>query len=184
MSKMRELVNGKMFVFDHNWKDLVNSITDQEGVRITPDPSIWRMEVPAYSEIKKTWDDANYPKEMIKWINYYPGAHYTSDIDKLICKHFNIGYRRSWISKIDPGYSAPWHWDVEDDLEDYDRPLRLSIFIKDCEPGHIFILGKEDCFYNMKAGDGVLWNNFNEYHIGMNAGLSPKYMYHLKARVI
>lgn len=176
--------NGDFFRFEYDWASLVESIKDHEGVPITPDPKIWRMEVPAYSEIKKTWEEANYPDEMIKWINYYPGVHYTEEIDKLVCDHFNIGYRRSWISKIEPGYSAPWHWDVEDDPEDYDGPLRLSIFIQDCSPGQIFILGKEDCFYNMTAGDGIFWHRFNEYHIGMNAGLEPKYMYHLKAKTI
>lgn len=181
---MIDPVNATYFSIDFDWKKLINSIQDQEGIPITPDPRIWRTEIPAYGEIKKTWDDANYPEEHIKWINYYPEQHYTSEIDEILCDHFNIGYRRSWISRIDPGFSAPWHWDVEDDPEDYDGPLRLSIFIKDCEPGHIFILGKEDVFFNMKEGDGIFWKRFNEYHIGMNAGLSPKYMYHLKAKEI
>lgn len=181
---MQQLANGEPFRFNYDWNNLVKTIESQQGVPITPDPSIWRMDVPAYNDIKKSWSDANYPESHIKWINYYPGIHYTNNLDELLCDHFNIEYRRSWISRIDPGYSAPWHWDVEDDPEDYDNPLRLSIFIKDCDPGHIFILGKEDCFYNMKAGDGVFWKRFNEYHIGVNAGLTPKYMYHLKAKTI
>jgi len=181
---MQNYVNADFFKFEYDWSGLLDSIKDFEGVPNTPDPSIWKMEIPAYSEIKKTWEEANYPDSHIKWINFYPGQHYTEELDKLLCNHFNIGYRRSWISKIEPGYSAPWHWDVEDDPEDYDGPLRLSIFINDCEPGHIFILGKEDVFYNMKSGDGIFWKRFNEYHIGMNAGLTSKYMYHLKAKII
>lgn len=181
---MRDIVNAELFHFDYNWKDLLSSLQNQKSVPITPDPSIWRMDVPAYSEILDTWKKANYPQEIIRWENYYPEEHYSTEIDELLCKTLNVGYRRSWISRIDPGYSAPWHWDVEDDPEDYEGPLRYSIFIHDCQPGHIFILGKEDCFYNMKEGQGIKWHRFNEYHIGMNAGLTPKYMYHLKAKVI
>ena len=179
-----KLTNAELFNFDYNWKELILNLKDQKSIPITPDPNIWRMDVPAYSEILNNWKLANYPEHMIKWNNYYPGQHFTTELDELICKKFNIGYRRSWISSIDPGYSAPWHWDVEDDPEDYEGPLRFSIFLQDGEPGHIFILGKEDCFYNMKAGQGIKWHRFNEYHIGMNAVLTPKYMYHLKDRII
>jgi hypothetical protein len=179
-----QYVNADFFTFNYDWKGLIDSIKDQESVPITTDPSIWKMEIPDYLEIFNLWKKANYPEHMIRWNNYYPNVHFTDELDKLICEHFNIGYRRSWISRVDPGYSAPWHWDIEDEPEDYDGPLRLSIFIKNCQPGHIFILGKEDVFFNMKEGDGIFWKRFNEYHIGMNAGLEPKYMYHLKARRI
>jgi hypothetical protein len=170
-----------------DWKQLLESVKTQEGVEITPDPSIWRMEVPDYTEILNIWKNANYLMEAIKWINYYPGQHYSeNDIDKVLCEHLNVKYRRSWLSRIDPGYSAPWHWDVEDDPEEEENALRFSVFLGDGKLGHIFILGKEhlgeeDYFINMKHGSIIEWNNYHDWHLGANVGLEPKYMYHLKA---
>jgi hypothetical protein len=181
---MKKLFHADLFEFDYDWNSLVESIKHHEGIPITTDPKIWRMEVPDYTKILQTWKDANYPEEMIKWINYYPEQHFSDDLGNSLCEHFKIRYRRAWISRIDPGYSAPWHWDVEDNPEEYEGSLRLCMFIQDGQPGHIFILGKEDYFYNMKAGQGIFWHRYNEYHIGMNAGLTPKYMYHLKAKSI
>jgi hypothetical protein len=67
---MRDFINAELFRFEYDWKKLVLSIKDQESVPITPDPSIWRMDIPAYSEILNTWKSANYPEHMIKWNNY------------------------------------------------------------------------------------------------------------------
>lgn len=173
--------NADLFEFKYDYARLIAEIKDQEGVAVTSDPKQWRMEVPDYTEIFNSWKAANYPEQAIKWINYYPDDHFVDELGEKLCQHFNIRYRRAWISRIDPGYSAPWHWDVEDNPKKYQGSLRLTIFMHDCQPGHIFILGKEDCFYNMKSGQGIFWHRFNEYHIGMNAGLTPKYLYHLKA---
>jgi hypothetical protein len=166
-----------------DWASILDSLKDKEGVDITPDPSIWRMEVPAYTEILNIWKEANYKLDSVKWTNYYPGVHYdTGDIDETLCKILNVKLRRSWISRIDPGYSAPWHWDVEDDPEEVGDALRYTVFLGDSKLGHIFILGEEDYFINVKHGTMIKWNRYDEWHIGMNAGLVPKYMYHLKAK--
>ncbi len=172
-----------------DWQSLLESVKPQQGVEITTDPAIWRMEVPAYTEILNIWNKANYPNDAVKWINYYPGQHYSEDdIDRTLCKYLNVKYRRSWLSRIDPGYSAPWHWDVEDDAEEEENALRFSVFLGDGKLGHIFILGgesgepgNEDYFINMKHGSIIEWNNYHNWHIGANIGLQPKYMYHLKA---
>jgi hypothetical protein len=186
-------VNAKFVNIDIpiDWAALLESVKPQQGVEITTDPAIWRMEVPDYTEILNLWNKANYFQDAVKWINYYPGQHYSQeDIDETLCKHLNVKYRRSWLSRIDPGYSAPWHWDVEDDKEEEENALRFSVFLGDGKLGHIFILGKEtsewkpgdeDYFINMKHGSIIEWNSYRNWHIGANIGLVPKYMYHLKA---
>lgn len=178
-------VNATVITLDlpFDWREILDSLTGKEGVDITPDPAIWRMEVPAYTEILNIWKTANYKMDSIKWTNYYPGQHYDSkNIDEVLCEKLGVGYRRSWISRVDPGFSAPWHWDVEDDPEEIDGALRFTVFLGDAKLGHIFILGEEDYFINVEHGTLIKWNRYDEWHIGMNAGLVPKYMYHLKAK--
>jgi hypothetical protein len=91
-------VNAEIIELDlpFNWREVLDSLTDKEGVDITPDPAIWRMEVPAYTEIHNIWTKANYKTDSIKWTNFYPGQHYDSkNIDEVLCEKLGVGYRRS-----------------------------------------------------------------------------------------
>lgn len=161
-----------------DWDTIIANLS--EGKDITPDPSIWNLDNSEYKKIHNQWESANFNMQSIKWTNYYPGQ-YPKEIDDYYCETLSLKYLRSWISRIDPGYYAPWHWDVDDRLDEYTAmgtPLRYSIFISRPSITSIFVVGN-NCYSNMQQGSVIEWEKYNEWHAGMNAGLEPKYMYHL-----
>lgn len=167
-----------------DWKTVINSLSN--GIDILPNPANWNMDTPGYIDIYNKWQECNYNLQAIKWTNFYPGTHFDKNIEIEIAKFLEITPLRSWISKIDPGYSAPWHWDVDDNESEYltkGELRRYSVFIKKHSPGQAFMLETE-CFYNKEVGDVVLWEKYNSWHAGFNAGLEPKYMYHILGFVV
>ncbi len=162
-----------------NWDSIIAQLSS--GVDITADKDKWNLETPGYIEIYKLWENANFNMSSIKWTNFYPGAGYSEEVDQKMCAHLGITKLRAWISRIDPGYCAPWHWDVDDNEEEYltHGPLqRYSCFISKPAPGHSFQLGTH-CYSNQEQGTLIKWGNYKEWHAGSNVGLQPKFMYHL-----
>lgn len=167
----------------YNWNQLLAIVKTQEGKPITVDPSIWNLDNPHYKTIYDLWKNANFNMDTIKWNNYYPGEHF--DLDMMFCNTFakdrGVKLIRAWISRIDPGYMAPWHWDVDDREEEYlkkGKLTRYSVFLQGASHGHIFIVGN-DYLYNREMFEAIEWLNYKEWHSGINAGLTPKYMFHL-----
>ena len=163
-----------------NWDTVIETLV-QPGVEITTDPSKWKLETPGYTEIYKMWDAANFNKSAIKWINYYPGQHFDNILIEQFAEEVNVKPLRAWISRIDPGFFAPWHWDVDDNEQEYLKHgtiKRYSCFIEKPAHGHIFIIG-DDYYYNQPQGTVLEWKNYQDWHSGINAGMTPKYMLHL-----
>lgn len=162
-----------------DWDNVITNLS--KGVDILPNPDYWNLDTPGYNEILQSWKEADYNFDAIKWTNYYPETHFPKSIEEDLSKQLNIKPLRSWISKIDPGYTAPWHWDVDDNEKEYLQqgiPVRYSIFIQDGSPGQVFMIDDQS-YYSQKAGTIIKWDNYKSWHAGANAGLSPKYMYHL-----
>lgn len=166
-----------------DWASIIEDISTKTGVAITTDPDRWDLSNPSYGEIYRMWEKASFNKKSIKWINYYPGEHFPKETIDRISHYLNVSVHRSWISRIDPGYFAPWHWDVDDNETEYlskGTPIRYSVSMDQPSMGHIFILGS-DYIINSKQGATFEWNDYREWHAGINGGLTPKYMLHLLA---
>ena len=164
-----------------DWKELITDLSKKKGSDIIVDFNNWNLETPGYQEIYNIWQAANFNTNAIKWINYYPGIDFSTEIIDNISNYLDISVHRSWISRIDPGFFAPWHWDVDDNEGHYKEKgeiIRYSCFISPCSLGHIFIIGK-DYFYNQEEGTLIKWKKYNEWHAGMNGGLKSKYMLHI-----
>lgn len=164
-----------------DWDNVIDSLEKQDGVSITADPSKWNLDTPGYTDIYKIWQDAKFNPNAIKWINYYPDTHYAQEIINELAQGLHLRVLRSWISKIEPGYFAPWHWDVDDNEEEYLQGgdiVRYSIFIEPPAMGHVFIIN-DDYYFNMLQGKIVKWKNYKDWHCGINGGLKPKYMLHI-----
>jgi hypothetical protein len=170
------------YYYRFNLEDIVSSLTNQVGIEITTNPDHWNMDTEGYSEIYKIWREAKFNPASIKWINYYPNTHYDQSLVNDIAKYLRLnGVHRSWISRIDPGYYAPWHWDVDDLESEYliKGPIkRYSIMLGKPALGHIFIVG-DDYLYNLPDGSIFKWNNYKDWHAGTNAGLVPNFMLHI-----
>jgi len=163
------------------WNDVVAHVTSQEGDSVTTDPTRWHLDTPGYTDIFSMWKNGNFNPAAIKWTNYYPNDHFDNNVTKQVCKYLRITPHRSWISRIDPGFIAPWHWDVDDNEAEYLKQgeiLRYSIFIEESAPGQILILG-EDYLFNQKEGAIVKWNSPREWHCGINASMKPALMFHV-----
>jgi hypothetical protein len=161
-----------------NWKEIISQLG--KGVDITTDPSRWNLDTPGYKEIYQMWKDANFNMDSIKWTNYYPDKHFNSNIVNVYSTDFKI-IHRAWISRLDPGYMAPLHWDVDDNEHEYLKhgPLkRKTIMMQDFALGQLFILGKEH-YYNLLENSVIDWDKYNEWHSASNASMLPNYMLHI-----
>lgn len=164
----------------NDWHLIINDL--KEGNTVSVDPERWNLGNPEYRKILDIWKNANFNLSSIKWTNYYPGIHFSSDVEKNVSEY--IGFRhvhRSWISKIDPGFMAPWHWDVDDNEDEYLRNgpiIRYTVMIEDMAHGHILIVGDEH-YYNQKQNTTIKWQNHREWHSGINAGMTPNYLFHI-----
>lgn len=162
-----------------DWDLVVHSL--ENGQIINADRSKWNLNTTAYSTIFQMWEDAEFNLSSIEWINYYPGTHYPESIDDQMCKQLGIEKLRSWISQIAPGYCAPWHWDVDDNESTYlqlGEIQRYSCFISKPSNGQMFQLG-DQYFTSMPQGTVIKWDNYKQWHAGVNAGLESKFMYHI-----
>jgi hypothetical protein len=167
----------------HIWNEVIDSLLLQKGIDITVDQSKWDLDTPGYTDVYEIWKKANFNSNSIKWINYYPGKHYDQHIVDDLANYLRVKTIRSWISRIDPGYFAPWHWDIDDKEKEYlskGTLSRFSCFIEPPSMGHIFILG-DQYYFNMPQGTLIKWNDYKEWHCGINGGLTPKFMFHLLA---
>ena len=88
---------------------------------------------------------------------------------------------RDRISRVDPGYMAPWHWDVDDNEQAYLQKGEIKRYsITMCSPtmGHIFVIG-DDYIYGAPEGSIFKWNDHRAWHTGINAGMTPKFTFHI-----
>jgi len=158
-----------------NWNQIIKSLVD--GRIVTVDPAKWNMNNPEYKKMLDLWESKNFNTASVKWTNYYD----TKDLEDKIAQSLSITPLRSWISCVEPGFMTGYHYDIDDNEEEYLKNgtlKRYSIFISEPTVGHIFILGK-DYFYNNPQGTIVKWSNHREWHNGINGGLENKYMFHI-----
>jgi hypothetical protein len=163
-----------------NWNSIINNLKD--GSDVTVDPSRWNLDNPEYNKILSMWKTANFNLNSIRWTNYYPGIHFLEDVIHQQVEHMSIKkVHRAWISKIDPGYMAPWHWDVEDQEEEFLKHgmiNRYTVIIRQMAKGHTLIIG-DDVFFNRPVDTVIKWAKHNEWHSSSNAGLEPSYLFHI-----
>lgn len=170
------------------FKDLneINRVIDFllpiEGESVTVDPNRWDLSNKSYTEIEDMWIKAKFNPSSIKWTNYYPNKHFNNNLITTIQNFLQLkGIHRSWISRLDSGYYAPWHWDIDDNEQKYlekDIIIRYSVILSEHEIGQIFILGSEHLI-GLAQGTIFKWNNYKEWHSGINASMKPKFMLHI-----
>lgn len=134
-----------------------------------------------YIYILESWVDAGYNINTVYWVDYYPGENYSVDIDNTLAQMLDITVKRSWISKVDPGRVAPWHYDVEDRLDSWHKEgtvVRYTIFIDKPQWGSVFIL-EGTPFYNIRQGEIYMWDSPDQYHGAVACGGEPQFLYHV-----
>ncbi len=130
--------------------------------------------------LDKIWREAGYFHDdpSIGWTNYFPGDFDPSVVDKFK-SIVNAEPWMVWISKINPGQMAPWHYDAHQKISELTKlgtPVRFTCYIQEPQHGHISIVG-ESSVYRPAKGSIYQWPTYDAWHCGMNGGLTDKYMF-------
>ena len=165
-----------------DWNKVILGISDKEGVVLPK--LIWPN--PHFEEMKRLYVDSNYIMDSAEWINYYPIIDYEEEINNAFGQFVGKPkYVRAWISRINPGKTAPWHWDLDDGEEEYLKGgdlLRYTCRISTAGVGQVSIVG-DTAIHGGPAGDVYLWPDHRMWHGSVNAGLTPKYQFNYLAYV-
>ena len=156
------------------WDPVLEEIKDNPGLNA---PFRLPLDEP---DVKQMIEDLkDYPSESIEWFNYYPGADFNVRVVKEFSDLVNKECARARISKINPGKTAPWHWDYDTMEEKYlekGELVRYHASISKPSPGHVFIVN-DKCFYNEPQGTIHEWDDYRSYHAGANCGVEPKFLF-------
>lgn len=163
-----------------DWDSIIDFVQGKNGMVLPK--LIWSN--PHFEEMKKLYIDSNYIIDSAEWINYYP----EKDYDPVVNKKFGeiIGKPkcvRAWISRINPGKTAPWHWDLDDQEEEYLKNGKLVRYIckmNNNSVGQVTILGNH-AIKDFKQGDIIRWPDHRIWHGSVNCGLTPKYQFNYLA---
>jgi len=163
-----------------NWNEIISSIGNKEGIVLPK--LIWPN--PHFEEMKKLYVDSNYILSSAEWINYYPESDYDEEVNRVFGEFVGKpNYARAWISKINPGKTAPWHWDLDDGEEEYLKNGDLLRYTSRISPqcvGQVAIVGN-NAIHGGRPGDVYLWPDHRMWHGSVNAGLTPKYQFNYLA---
>ena len=159
-----------------DWKHVINTL-EGPGNPAYIKPEEWSNKKD-YSEIHQLWLTANMNIPGVKVHNYEPEM-FDSTVTAKMEKLLGLTHIESWISRIDPGCMAPYHWDFDNPqiAELKDIPRRIAVHISEHAFGHVFIV-EDHISYNYKIGDMLEFPKLRAWHAGANLGLVPKYMYH------
>lgn len=156
-----------------DWLELKESIKGKLG-KNSP------TNLPDVPEIQEMKDNLkNYPADSFEWFNLYPGQDFSNSVVDQFAKQHNLTCCRAWISIINPGKTAPWHWDWDANLPEYESKgsvVRYSVSLGD-DIGHVFMCGKT-VYYNLEAGTEIKWSNYKEWHGAANFGFTPYRLFH------
>lgn len=164
-----------------DWKSITDTILPLDGEHVSlRHPDNIPISSPHFAKIIKQLDDANYDYNSVDWIDYYPGVHFKDTCTKEFGWIVNHKLCRAWISRVDPGKTAPWHWDVDDKEDEYlklGKLKRWTCFITEPKVGHSLIIGDKG-FFNTPMGTIYEWPTYQEWHCAANCGLEPQLLFH------
>jgi hypothetical protein len=100
-------------------ESIVSELLDKPGKDLLPNKFLWNEKNSGYGELFSLWESGNFNLASAKWTNYYPGKDYDETVTTAFEKLLGVKTARAWISRVDPGYCTPWHWDTDDNEEYY-----------------------------------------------------------------
>jgi hypothetical protein len=134
----------------------------------------------SYRAVINIWKAAGYNLKDIQWYDYYPGTHFSKDIDIVFGNLINADARRTFVSEVWPGSYVPYHWDVEDKEKEWlseGELKRWVCFMDKPKFGHVLVFNHH-CFYNVKQHEIWEWDHYKDWHAGSNSGSEPYYLFH------
>lgn len=167
---------------------LVNQVSLSSGTQkngynpYSPSMNLSEQLKKEFEKMNSLWKAAGYlDLNNFIWTNYRPDIDFDNSYISKLGESLNVTPLNVWISSLTPGCCVPYHTDLEQNEEKWSKQgtlVRYTVFIDEPKIGHIFLIN-EDCFHMIERGSIFKWNNWKEYHIGMNCGLERKYMLHI-----
>lgn len=164
-----------------DWAGIIKSIEDQSPAH--RGTSYKKGDgVDGVDEMAELWESAGYG-DNASWDFFFPDVNFDRQIVSNFENWAKIPKKRqgrgiSWISRINPGKCAPWHWDATTDYRTLriNTKIRLHCHIQPPTDGH-FLFIDDACLYKKKLGDTYRWKNRNLWHGGINGGNIPMYTF-------
>jgi hypothetical protein len=169
-----------------DWNQVISDLATQEPSYIGPRHDVGQP-VPGVDEVAGPLRTAGYKMKHeggnMSWGMYFPDTNFDKSVVDKFMKFVGIdGYTNCWISRVNPGDMAPWHWDITDDEATLDKEgkgvERYHCHVSPPTNGHVFIV-EDQCLYNRQQGDVFKWPDRKSWHAGLNGGLVPKYTFNL-----
>lgn len=160
-----------------NWKEFMAGMHEQVGRPVALDSE----NIPSnFIEIKQVLDNAKFNSKSITWYFYAAGMHFPEHVVNQFAEEVNCKVCKAWVSRLDPGDYAPWHWDMDDNEEEYLKQgtlKRFTVFIHEPSFGQVLFV-ENRCYYNQTTGTVIEWPSYKNIHASANAGLHPQYLFH------
>lgn len=163
-----------------DWDVVISKLENKPGVRLPR----WDWNHPEFLKIKELYETSNYLPDSAEWINYYPEVDYDINVNKLFGEFVGKPqYARAWISRINPGKTAPWHWDIDDFSEQYEsagKLIRYTARINKDGTGQVALVN-DYAIVGGKQGDVYQWPDIRAWHGSANVGYTIKYQFNYLA---
>ena len=134
-----------------------------------------------FDDIISLWKSAGYTSDHIEWINFYPEIHFNSCVVDEFAAEVGVTPIRAWISCIRPGKSAPWHQDIDDNMDEYlklGELVRYTCHINEPSHGQLLLI-EDEAFYMIPKGTITKWRSYDAWHGSSNCGFKNHYLFHL-----
>lgn len=166
-----------------DWDKVISDIENKPGDKLPK----WNWDHPEFLKIKHLYESSGYLPESAEWINYYAE---TGDYDEEVNKLFGefVGktkFARVWISRINPGRTAPWHWDIDDlsnEFESAGSLIRYTARINKDGTGQVALVD-DYAIIGGEQGDVYEWTDTKLWHGSANVGYTVKYQFNCLAFV-
>ena len=157
--------------------DLVKPVRNAE---FTSDKTMFEESTdPKTMKIMQKWFDCNYNLDSVKWVNYQGIENYGNSITARFADWVGVQPLKSWVTRVDPGCTAPYHPDIEADLFEEQingQIVRYTCHMCDDGIGAAFFL-EDHFFYNQPNGNVYKWDNWLSWHGAVNAGTKPHWLF-------
>jgi hypothetical protein len=164
-----------------DWDTVIRQCSLRPGVVLHYNNKSFDDTDPAFAKMNTIWQQAGYVYDdpAIEWINYFPGTDFAESVVPIFRDIVNAQPWMVWVSRIRPGKMAPWHFDAHSKIKEIltlGTPVRYTCYIQEPSNGHVSIVGNK-AIYRPTKGSVYQWENYNDWHCGMNGGVTDKYMF-------
>lgn len=163
-----------------NWDSVIQEIAPKPGTVLHYNDSTFDRTLPGFDKLALEWERAGYKLNdpAIEWINYFPGHDFDISIQNQFESIVKFKPFSAWISRIKPLRMAPWHFDAHSKITTIkDKNIKRYVcYIEQPSSAHVSIVG-DTVIYKPPQGSIYEWNDYNEYHCGMNGGYTDKYLF-------